>query len=452
MHLDGYALVDVSTVYPYYLKNGLSLELLSKCNSQEFKYIDGYGKGYFLLTDDISSETVTFTVDSRVVELSILEKLSLEHPSFTGPRLILYVTAEPKYVLLKTTVGRNYNITIDKSLSPSGTPTITCLPPDQPPLTLEEILDDLLPFTLSYSADTLTPFDVNIEGLTALQAVDYLCSVYGLVWSFNGTTVYVWQILEASSNSFLPDPINDIRHSLITNEFPNIDISFPIFDYCRQDPSEYQTYSIESAGQGKTLSLLDPFYPAVVDSLGMLRNTALLTDRANLIADNFYGISTLIPYVSKHFHYAQPLSATPLSLSEVHGDWGDGPKSIYQELTYPVVTPIKPPCKDRYANNWVGTIANGYYGPVGAFIVSPAFGLDGKLPPGPQVVVNLYAWNYGEIGWYVRVEWDCVGHRWIALQQEYDCPPDEEPPPPEEPIEPYERPYPYTPEGSDIPL
>ena len=449
MQLNGLNLVDVASVYPYYQKRNLSLDILSKCNAQEFRYIDGYGKGCFLLTQNITSENVTFTIDSLSTTLRVIQKLSLEHPDHTGG-LYAYVTAEQKYTLQETIVGRNYNVTIDKSLSAYGATTIHTAAPDLTPKTLQQVIADFLPgpHSLVYSADTLTSFDVAIEGLSVTRALDLICSMYGFVWTANASTVYVWALPRGSTSGtqILPgieDPINDVRHSVLADDISDVTVSFPIYDYCRHEPSEYYTTVALNAAQGQVVNITDKFYPAVVNSLGAVRNSALLNARAVIIRDNLLGIEDLATYVEKHHFEANAVGTAPISLSEVYGDMGQGPRSIYRSIPYPYQMTKMPPSKARYANNWIGNLTDGYFGTVPIFIVTPNYGLDGRVPPGDQVVRNLYRWDYGAPGAFVRVEWDCVNDEWIALQQEYVCPPDEDP---GYETSPYDPPYPFPPE------
>lgn len=444
MQLNGINLVDTVEVLSYYEQRGLSTELIRKCNSQEYRFIDGYGKGYFLMTSDIASSSVSFTVDSRTTNLRVIDKVSLEHPNQTGDKLFAYITAEPKYELMDIIVSRSYNVTLDKSIPPTGSPTVVTLPPDLVPKTLQEVMDDFLPYALTYNGDTITSYDIAIEGLSALRAMDHLCSIYGYVWTFDGTTVVVNKITPAGPGGGeilkgLSDPINDIRHSVATQELSNVNVSFPILEYCRQDPSEYYTQEIDNGNPGKIVSIVDPYFPAVATSVGVIRNSATLDARATIIATNMEGIESLLIYVAKHHFEANPLTTTPISLSEIHGDFGSGPRSIYRSIPYPHNLTKRVYPKDRYANNWIGTLTDGYWEIVPSFVVSPLYGLDGKIPPGDQLVRNLYRWDYGQPGWTVRVEWDCVNAQWIALQQEYDCPPDEDP---GYPTSPHVPPYP----------
>lgn len=77
--------------------------------------------------------------------------------------------------------------------------------------------------------------------------------------------------------------------------------------------------------------------------------------------------------------------------------------------------------------SWIGTLTTGYFGQVDWFEVTPTTKLDGTLPAAVQPVFNIYNWDYGDVDAVVRVEWDPTNSRWIALQQEYECPPSQDP-------------------------
>lgn len=436
MQLDNKNLVDSLPVYSYYAQRGLATDLLKMCNSQEFRFIDGYGKGYFLMTHNITSEEVSFTIDSRTVNLIVTDKLSLEHPNHSGG-LIVYITAEPKYKLKDIIVSRNYNITLDKSLSQYGPPTIVTMQPDNPAKTIQQVIDDILPsgYSLSYNASALTSFDIAIEGLSVLDAIDRICSAYGFIWTSTGSTVYIWDMVPVETSTDY-DPINDIRRTTLFNSPTDINVAFKIYNYNRHTPDEYHIYQDNESGQGQTVNVMDPYYFAVINTLGEIRNTSVLNTRGQLIADNLRGIKSSIEFIEKHHFEAEPLSTQPISLSEIYADWGNGPRSIYRAIKYPYIHVDIPPSKPRFANNWRGTLSDGYSEVVSSFIVTPVVGLDGKIPNGPQRVYNVYGWDYGEQGAMVRVEWNPTYAQWEAIQQEYECPPDVLPEPPEEPTEP----------------
>lgn len=449
MQLGSYTLVDPKTVRSFYIKNRLMTDILNKCNHQEYRYIDGYGKGYFLLTDNITSETVSFVTGTRTVNLKIIDKLWLEHPAKTDFGLYVYVTAEPKYYLQDIIVLRNYNIIIDKSLSlGSGPPTFQVYEVAGP-LSMSQVMADILPvgYTMSFNAQDITSFDIAIEGMSAMKAIDHLCSIYGWVWTVLGTTVHVWDITPSDP----VDPLNDIQSSLLSPQVRNIAVSFPYYDYpgYRKGTQEYYDVATTSSGQGLSLTTCDPYLPAISGGYGAvdedsIRNGAALVARKAYIQARLEDINSLVRYSEKHaIETPQPEISnliTPISLSEVYGDWGDGPRSIYRSSNFPYVTPKIPLAKARFANNWRGTLVVGYQEEVAYFVVDPVYGFDGKIPQGYQRVVNVYGWSYGEVGWKIRVEWNPELAQWEAIQQEYRCPPDPLEPEPYDPPD-YEPPY-----------
>jgi len=438
--------VDPTPVLDSYNSKGLDISKLERCNSQEFRYINGPGEGYFLMTANITTEYLTLDAD-REVSLKILDRLSILHPAQTGLNLYIYHTAEPKYKLYQDKVERNYNVTIRKSLTLESDPLFQILPPDaEAPLTLQEVIEDFIPsgYTLNYYTDEIISYDIGIEGLSVGDAIDHLCSIYGLGWTATLDEVYIFDFKgEENSSSvidqILPgfeDPIKDINHTKTNPNLSTVNVTFPVYDWVRTTPKEYITVESQSDIQGKIINCQDPYLFAILDSLEAARNQSELNDRATLIEENLQAIASTINFLEYNYYNLPGLGTPPHSLSEIVGDIGEGPFTIYRQLKYPYL-PIQPKvASDRLANNWIGTITDGYYGQVASFIVTPQTALDGKLPPGPQRVHNKYRWNYGEEGWKVRVEWSAFEGIWIALQQEYDCPPEEAPPPVEEPTTP----------------
>lgn len=445
MQFGSYKLVDPKSVKQFYAAQGHMTELISKCNHQEFRYIDGYGVGYFLLTDDISSETVSFTIDGQSTTLTIIDKIWLEHPDKSDIGLWVYVTAESKYKLTQVVVPYNRNTTIDKSLSlGGGVPTIYVMEIGGTPVPMSEVMEDiatLAGMTLSFTATDITSFDIAIDGMSGLEAVDHLCAIYGWLWTVDGTVLSIWELTGAPS---IADPINDIHTSTLDPQIIDYSVSFPYYEYPghRKGIKEYYTISDNNSGQGININVCDPYYPAVnnlyyASDPDEIRNLSLLTTRGTLIVTNLNNINSSIRYVQKNI-YEFPPSA--VSLSEVYGDWGDGPRSIYKWIPWPYSKCKIPPSKARFANNWRGVLVAGYQEDVAYFVVDPIYGFDGKIPLGYQRVVNVYGWTYGEVGWKIRVEWNPELAQWEALQQEYRCPPDPLEPEPYDPPD-YEPPY-----------
>jgi hypothetical protein len=338
-------LVDPATVYPYYTKRGLSLEYLSKCNSQEFRYIDGAGMGYWLTDSSHTPATATIAFYATL-QLPIIDVLSLDLPSQANKHLIIIRTAEPKYFLSGYEVSRNYNVIDRSSIDISADPQYTVLIPDSTPKTLEEIFTDILlgtGFSLSYNADDFPVLDVFIDGMSVLDAIDRICSIYGFVWTADNDTVYI-QALNFTSSSRSADGgiysipagrINDIRNSLTDPPFASIFINFQKISECLEGPTQYvterETYSI----QGRRVAAYDPYFPAICSQYGEVGNTDDISDRANDIKDNFEAIGLMLgDYAAKHTE--EVLSLYPCrSLKRIHGDFGAGPRTIYASLDYP---------------------------------------------------------------------------------------------------------------------
>lgn len=447
MQLGSYPVVDPRGIQAFYSRKGYLTDIIKKCNHQEYRYIDGYGKGYFLLTHNISSETVSFTSGSRTVSLRIIDKLWLEHPSKSDTGLWVYVTAEPKYYLQEAIVDNNYNITIDKSISLSGPVTIAVMEAGGTALTMSQVLADILPvgYTLSFHPTDITSYDIAINGMSVLEAFDHLCTIYGWVWTVLGSTVHVWKM---DTNPTVADPIVDIQASVLNPQVIDYGVAFPYYDYpgYRTGTKEYYSIVSNDTGQGIAITVCDPYLPAFTEIYApatpdSIRNISSLSTRAALIAGNLDAINESLRFVQKDGFEAPSIGpSAPISLSEVYGDWGDGPKSIYKSIPFPYVKPKIPVSKARWANNWRGILAIGYNEVVPYFVVEPVYGFDGKIPVGLQRVENIYGWNYGETGWKIRVEWNPQLGQWEALQQEYSCPPDPITPIPYDPPD-YEPPY-----------
>lgn len=443
MMLDGSPLVDPKSVLPYYENRKIISDLVRKCNGQEFRYINGYGKGYYLTTEEITDETVSITFEARTVSVKILDKISLEHPNHSGG-LYCYIAAEPKYELTEFVVERNYNIIVDKTLSTTSIPTFLTMEEDGADLTLEQVITKFLDeegVSLVYEVQELNCYDIAIEGMNFLEALDHICAIYGFVWTFYSTTneVHIWKFNE-------PDPegphrptythkMNNMNWSKLDPPISDISVAFPVYDYRRRSPKEFHIEYDNTTTQGQGLTLYDPYYPAFLDASDELRNAAPLTTRKDLIKTNMINLHSSVILMEKHHWECK--AEKPIALSELHGDWGYGRRSIFRWIPYPFREVPEFKAHDRLAWNWRGTLAHTYFSPEGDpaveyFVVTPVVGFDGELPPDPQRVENIYEWDYGEEGWPVRVEWNPIDNQWEAIQQKYECPPDdaenEEPP------------------------
>lgn len=308
MEITEFPIVNVEKVVNYYNRSGLYLDLLAKCNSQEFRYIDGAGKGYFLTTSDISSENVTFTVGSRTVSLKVINKLCLDIDANNGTKLYIYVTAEPKYKLYDYIVTSNYNL------------------PSDTPLSITEVIQDFLPegYTLSFNPIDITSYNIQLNGMSCFEALDHLCSIYGWVWTLTGiteTTVSIWTINHFSTNQ----PVSGVSLPKLTTPISDISV---IFSYSSGN-SKY-LYQSSTTNPGVSIQVHDPYL--YFDGT----NASSMNTRGALIQSNLNNILKSLQLVQKN-HYEAPSLATnsPISLSEVYGDWGEGPRSIYKWIDYP---------------------------------------------------------------------------------------------------------------------
>jgi len=340
-------LIDPATVKPYYIDKGLSLELLDKCNAQEFKYIDSYGEGYWLTTStyDPAGDTITFNKGSVTVELPILSVLNLEHPDHSGG-IIAVKTAEPKYLLNKYNVLRNYNVIDPETILITGSVvTYDVKAPDAAPKTLSQILTDILtttPFSLSYSGTVSEVLNVYIEGLSVFDAIERICRIYGFIWTADNSTVYIQTVSPTNMDSTYS---NDVRNN--ANTFHTMNIAFLKMNKCLEGPSQYHLSQSIGSGKGMAVTSYDPYYPAFVNDAGSVVNASDITTRANAIRDNFIIIGSVLgDYLAKHIVFCPALQPAQY-LRRTHGDFGFGPRSIFKSpyyCFYPLPEPDEEVC------------------------------------------------------------------------------------------------------------
>jgi hypothetical protein len=428
MQLDAKNVKDAKPYLEYYWNKGLATNLLERCNAQSFKTIDGAGEGYFITTDTryTTGQSVTLTLPSigLNVVIVVLDTVEIEHPDATGKTIILH-TAEQKYTLKQYTVRRNYNV-INRRTQIDN--TFDMVPPDTTAKTLLEILNDFLvdgpEIGASYTGPTIYPYDVFIQGMTHLEAIDYLCSAYGLLWTYNSGSVYVYSVTTPLALDF--NKVSDIQNYVLPVPVRSLVVGFPILDCCQQYPNTQHDILWSVADEGEALEVYMPFYQAIYSDGGSVTNSSALTIFTTNLRAQIQAIEKMAQtYLVKERYEFVNLTALPASLCVTYGDYGVGPRTIYSGKHYPYLKSpfkVKTP-QDRQAKNWVGYLYQEYAGVVPGFWATPAFGIDGLAPATNQYIVNLYKWNYGAAGAAIRVEWDCVNYRWIPLQQEYICPP-----------------------------
>lgn len=435
MLLSGKPIKDASPFYDYYVNKGLATNLLTKCNAQTFKFIGGYGEGYFI-SDNVqyvAGSTLTLTVPGTSVSttLYVIDITEIEHPTATKKTRILH-TGEEKFYLTISAVQRNYNV-IHRKTQIANTAAI--LPPDATPKTLGQILVDICP-GLVYSGPTAYPYDVFIQGMSVLDAIDKLCAAYGLVWTYQNGIARVYSVVTATPENY--DKIVDIQKQVITDPFSSIVTTFPILDCCQQYPNDFEDYSWSSGSEGDYLHAYMPYFPAIYDASGSLTNSAGLIAIANLLRPQYQAADKICgDYIAHEYYKHFSLTTKPVTSKLTYADLGSGPRTFLSGSPYPYLQkPVVEKPLDRQCKEWIGYLYQDYKGVVAGFWVVPAYGLDGLAPSSNQYVTNIFGWNYGKSPATVYVKWDCVNYRWIAIQQQYECPPATSPPAPDPPPSP----------------
>jgi hypothetical protein len=436
MLLNGKPVKDSSPYHEYYIGKGLSTDLLAKCNMQTFKFIGGYGEGYFISDNVqyITGETVNLTIPGVAysVKIYIIDVTEIEHPNATKKTRILH-TGEEKFGLTEATIQRNYNV-INRRTQFANTAAI--IPPDDTPLTLQQILQDIIPGLL-YFGPAATPYDVFIQGMNVVEAVDKLCSAYGLVWTYQSNTARVYSLIVPASDDF--NKMEDIQNQVIPDPYTSITTIYPILDCCQQYPNDFDYRDWYAGNEGDSLQVYMPYFPAIYDQDGFVTNAAALNSLAAGLRP-FYQAADRIcgDYISYPFYKNFDLTAKPTTSKVSYADLGSGPRTFLSGEPYPYLkkpTITKP--LDRQCKEWIGYLYQEYKGILSGFWVVPAYGLDGLVPDNDAFegvyVINLFKWNYGQAGAMVYVKWDCVNYRWIAIQQEYVCPPSTTPAAPDPP-------------------
>lgn len=432
-------LIDPGPVIQYFMQRGLQTDLLRKCNSIQYRFIGGAGDGYFLTDRDTYLSILTGdTISSDILggptrTLQIVGTLYVDHPTSTGKRLVILHVAEPKYKLSRQYVTRNYNVFVRRSYVSDR---VDIVPPDATPKTLRQIIEDIFGAAITYSAPTVYPFDVFIEGMSELDAIDRLCAAHGFFWTYDGTTLKVFDSVAMPSPDYTK--MMEITFNDVANPVRDISVTFPVLDCCLEKPTQFYNSSqaIASDVPGGTLNTYYPYYPAIIDrTTGTVLNISAITITRNALRDRYTKVEQ---NADRNITYPEfkniNLDAQPSYFRIYYADYGAGPRTILDSRKYPYIHLPELEQIDNQAKNWVGYLYEGYKGVVPGFWVTPGFGIDGRLPvirgDEPAIwVVNLYKWNFGDAGAAVRVEWDCVNYRWIPLQQEYRCPPSEPGPP-----------------------
>lgn len=378
MLLQGIHPVDPASLIAEYQKEGLADDLLRKCNAQSFKLIDGAGEGYFLVTSDQLSDLldaesnylrdITFTViDSNDASIThdfpivLIEIHKLNHPSQTDTYFAVVRTMEEKYLLKEDKVLRNYNIVDRDSIASAATISeINYAEPDNlAQLTLVQIIEDISGLTVNSTAPSVTPYDVNIQGLTVLDAIDYMCSVYGLLWTMNNGEIYIIDTIAAA-----PDYITDTRHLDISTNLKELQLVGPVYANGVISDSRHGGSYNEGAIPGKVLSVYMPFYPTYIKTDTTIINDTGLQTLATTIFNNFKTVSKLEGsyYVYNHYNTTggvfTPFTSTAC-LKLTFADYGAGPRTIYSSVAYPYLLPLEGEGHEPANRNTPGSTPSG---------------------------------------------------------------------------------------------
>jgi hypothetical protein len=414
----------------------MDMEELAKCNRMEFKFIDGYGVGHFLVASSVypgncgvslkllNDETFTVLGTFPVI---VDEVLTINHVNDTGEKIYLYRVREEKSFLYEQTFSRNYNV-IDKN-SVSGT---DCKIVGGDYKNLKEIIE--LETSMTVNFDTvLKPFNVMLEGMDLGVAIDYLCSAYGLVWTVFNNQIYIY---EGTNSGYDPTSVSEVVGNTPTQALKDFTLRIEKLDCCLTEPTRYATFNTglsdssstsEGTCFGKELATYFPFHIAIPsdDPEEEYRNIEALNSLYEYLFYNFQDLIRTESTVAIHNLTLSPaLIARPKSLSIIYYDNGEVAKTIYRSDKYPALRLPKQSILDRVATDLVGELAASYAGPVDGFLVTPIFGFNGAIPESDIFVYNLLDWDYGQVGAMVFAKWDCINERWVAYQQKYTCPPE----------------------------
>jgi hypothetical protein len=448
-------LINPSNIIDYFAMKGRNLDLLSNCNFQDFKYIDGCGEGYFLVSyGSISSHQITMNMIKGLTNYSrsLIITDSVIFEADNSPKLQLIKTVELKYLLESTTATRNYNVIDHKTVKDNKGGLL--LPDDTDnPKTVVQIIKDIDPSVeVVWNTISIRPYNLFVDGLSLREIIDRICQCYCLLWTaeysivdVEGTptttvTIYVYPGTALTPTpTGLPTDVNNIKPVYAAKDITTV---YPILTAGLQKARVYYKRETTTSG-GKSTDVYVPYFPAIFEpGTDTINNDTNITTVHDYVRANIYNLSKLENYYFVHSHI-EPYShlIAPKALKYTYGHNGQGLKTILYSGKYPVLSPSEHSKRDRQALNVVGKLTYAYKGLVEGFFVTALYGIDGYIEEDTELyVINLYKWDYGAINAKVRIEWDFINHRWIPLQQEYVCPPSTSvpalPAPPEEEIYP----------------
>ena len=356
MLFNGHSVVNVPSTLETLSKFGRNLDILDGCSHQSHRSIGGYGTGKFLVKNDAFqtvTEKVPYVINGVSVNVYIVSALAIYIANNTANQLYVVETAEEKYEFTKTAVARSYNILNRKTLIAN---TCAILSPDATPKTMQQIIADISGKSVTWNpADTIYPYDVFIQGMDTLAAIDKLCSAYGLLWTYVGNIIYI------HAGSTLAPPVltkvSDVQYPVLQPGIKEYSTQFPVLDCCIQVVDTYRAKTTTVAAVGKTIDTYMPYYYAFVDTYGALTNNTFLSIVHGKIKDNFLGISKIEDqYIVQNAFTAYSLVGTPKTLEVTFGNFGSGARTIYYSRKYPYLPLPLPEIRDRVASRWLGIL------------------------------------------------------------------------------------------------
>lgn len=474
-NIDGHPIINTRSLIEKFDLDGRNTDLLRMANGQHFKYIDGVGEGAFLLKQEHvpTGKTCVLSVFNSLESQGVSGSAS--NPSADTPikyilvvkdkfvfniqpsqAVVLVYTKELKYELEETFATRNYNVIDARS---PDTDEVYIVHPDRTPKHIDEIINEYMPSAQVIFPSTVKPIPYNffIQGMNFVQIMDLYCKAYGLVWNVYATPeepelkihIHTLQELNPDHNNL----VSDVNLQYDPSPAFIVETIHPIVDCCLKSPQQYINKTNTEAGL-KTIQIYCPYYPAIVDpsstepvetetgfeaQAAVPTNSIQLNECSEFIAENLHNYSAHENnyYVNNYIFPIDPSTAPKQTeLRYYHNGYGYRTISFSGRYTGLPIPQSKP--FDQQARNVVGQITFEYK-KVGStapthFFVTPLYGLDGWIDTEINLHVrNLYKWDYGAENAIVRIEWDCNNREWIPLQQEYICPPDEDPPPLPEP-------------------
>lgn len=492
-NINGLPIINQLSFQERFWNEGRNMDLINKANSQRFKYIDGAGEGYFLIpATSAANNTAILNTFSSVEGIIItpqsytllVEDKIIFNFQDSAPVILLF-TKELKAILERYHAIHNYNVIDQRSVEGEEGYIVH---PDRQPKTLEEIIQEYIPESqvIYDSPEKPLPYNFFIQGKNLLEAIDLYCKAYGLIWT-------VYYDIDYSSGSDEPEPSEEGSGSSGEEEEEPIELSstvltihifalstlnpnpsfisdmnikydmqesfavrsvHPIVDCCIKSPQLYRSKNNANSGR-KIKDIFCPYYPAILDPDSTapvkeedesfsapnisVSNASQINACSEFIAANLNQYAKLENnYFVNNFIHPINLAATPQCTELTYFFNGQGYRTSFFSGRFTGIPIPHPTAFDKQARNVVGEVTYEYKKtesePPEYFFVTPLFGLDGWIDTDIDLYVkNLYKWDYGAEGAKIRIEWDCNNQEWIPLQQEYICPPDENPYPLPEP-------------------